>query len=151
MYHTRAALVPLLERLLGRALPPEFDCLKRAPKRCCRFRATPSFVVQALKREPITVYGAGAQTRSFRYVDDLIEALIRLMNTPDDFTGPVNFGNTNGFTILELAQRVVALAGSALKTPHRDGTTTSPKANLTRFHGVFAPPHALRGSIVLSI
>jgi len=92
-----------------------------------------------------------AQTRSFCYVDDLIEALIRLMNTPDYLTGPVNIGNTNGFTILELAQRVVALAGSALKTPHRDGTTTSPKANLTRFHGVFAPPHALRGSIVLSI
>jgi UDP-glucuronate decarboxylase len=50
-------------------------------------------------------------------VDDLIEALIRLMNTPDYLTGPVNIGNTNGFTILELAQKVIALAGSALKTP----------------------------------
>src|SRR6201986_1160997 len=70
-------------------------------------RVVSNFIVQALKGEPITVYGSGAQTRSFCYVDDLIEALIRLMNTPDDFTGPVNIGNTREFTILELAQKVI--------------------------------------------
>src|SRR5271156_1313737 len=75
-------------------------------------RVVSNFIVQALKGEPITVYGTGAQTRSFCYVDDLVEALIRLMNTPDDFTGPVNIGNTNEFTILELAQKVVALTGA---------------------------------------
>jgi UDP-glucuronate decarboxylase len=75
-------------------------------------RVVSNFVVQALKGESITVYGKGSQTRSFCYVDDLIEALIRLMNTPDEFTGPVNIGNTNEFTILELAQKVVALTGA---------------------------------------
>ncbi|MEJ0099049.1 MAG: UDP-glucuronic acid decarboxylase family protein [Pseudomonadota bacterium] len=75
-------------------------------------RVVSNFIVQALKGEPITVYGEGAQTRSFCYVDDLVEGLIRLMNSPDDFTGPVNIGNTNEFTILELAQKVIALTGA---------------------------------------
>src|SRR5438477_13093 len=75
-------------------------------------RVVSNFIVQALKGEPITVYGTGAQTRSFCYVDDLVEGLIRLMNTPDDFTGPMNIGNANEFTILELAQRVIALTGA---------------------------------------
>ena len=75
-------------------------------------RVVSNFIVQALKNEPITVYGDGKQTRSFCYVDDLIEILIRLMNTPDEFTGPVNIGNPVEFTILELAQKVTALTGS---------------------------------------
>ncbi len=75
-------------------------------------RVVSNFIVQALKNEPITVYGDGKQTRSFCYVDDLIDGLIRLMDTPDDFTGPVNIGNPGEFTIFELAQRVVALTGS---------------------------------------
>lgn len=75
-------------------------------------RVVSNFIVQALKSEPITVYGDGKQTRSFCYVDDLIEVLIRLMNTPDEFTGPVNIGNPVEFTILELAQKVAALTGS---------------------------------------
>jgi UDP-glucuronate decarboxylase len=75
-------------------------------------RVVSNFVVQALKGEPITVYGDGSQTRSFCYVDDLIEAFVRFMDTPPEHTGPLNLGNPNEFTILELAKRVVALTGS---------------------------------------
>jgi UDP-glucuronate decarboxylase len=72
-----------------------------------------NFIVQALQNKPITVYGDGSQTRSFCYVDDLIEGFIRLMNTPDDFTGPVNLGNPGEFTILELAEKVIAMTHSS--------------------------------------
>jgi len=75
-------------------------------------RVVSNFIVQALKGEPITIYGDGKQTRSFCYVDDLIEGFVRLMATPDDFTGPVNMGNPGEFTILELAQKIVALTKS---------------------------------------
>ncbi len=77
-----------------------------------------NFVVQALRGEPLTVYGEGQQTRSFCYVDDLVEGLIRLMNSRDDFTGPVNLGNPGEFTILELAQKVLALTGSTSRIEH---------------------------------
>jgi UDP-glucuronate decarboxylase len=73
-------------------------------------RVVSNFIVQALKGEDITVYGDGQQTRSFCYVDDLIEALILLMDTTDDFTGPINIGNPREFTILELAEQVVRLS-----------------------------------------
>ncbi|MDQ8023127.1 MAG: SDR family oxidoreductase [Moraxellaceae bacterium] len=75
-------------------------------------RVVSNFIVQALKNEPITIYGDGSQTRSFCYVDDLIEAMIRLMNTPADFTGPVNVGNPGEFTMLQLAQQILAMTGS---------------------------------------
>ncbi|OGW24281.1 MAG: NAD-dependent dehydratase [Nitrospirae bacterium GWB2_47_37] len=75
-------------------------------------RVVSNFIVQALKGEDITVYGNGSQTRSFCYVDDMVAGLIKLMNSPDNFTGPVNLGNPAEFTILELAQKVVDLAGS---------------------------------------
>ena len=75
-------------------------------------RVVSNFIVQALKNEPITIYGDGSQTRSFCYVDDLIEAFVRLMKTDDDFTGPVNLGNPNEFTIKELAEKVIDLTGS---------------------------------------
>ena len=75
-------------------------------------RVVSNFIVQALKGEPITIYGEGTQTRSFCYVDDLIEGLHRLMGTADDFTGPVNLGNPAEFTIRELAEKVIALTGS---------------------------------------
>jgi UDP-glucuronate decarboxylase len=68
--------------------------------------------VQALNNQPITIYGDGRQTRSFCYVDDLIDALVRLMDTADDFVGPVNIGNPRAFTMLELAQKVTQLTGS---------------------------------------
>jgi UDP-glucuronate decarboxylase len=75
-------------------------------------RVVSNFIVQALRGEPITVYGQGQQTRSFCYVDDLVDALMRLMATGDDFTGPVNIGNDGEFTILELAQKVISMIGS---------------------------------------
>ena len=76
-------------------------------------RVVSNFIVQALRGEPITVYGKGDQTRSFCYVDDLVDGLIRLMESPDDFTGPVNLGNPGEFTILELAERVLAITKSS--------------------------------------
>jgi UDP-glucuronate decarboxylase len=78
-------------------------------------RVVSNFIIQALKNEDITVYGEGLQTRSFQYVDDLIEGMTRLMNTPDNITFPVNIGNPNEFTILELAQKVISLTGSRSK------------------------------------
>ncbi|MCF8229491.1 MAG: SDR family oxidoreductase [Bacteroidales bacterium] len=78
-------------------------------------RVVSNFIVQALKNEDITVYGDGSQTRSFQYCDDLIEGMIRMMATGDDFTGPVNIGNPGEFTILELAEKVIQLTGSRAK------------------------------------
>jgi UDP-glucuronate decarboxylase len=74
-------------------------------------RVVSNFIVQALKGEAITIYGNGLQTRSFCYVDDLVEAMIRTMATGDEFTGPVNIGNPNEFTIKELAEKVLSLTG----------------------------------------
>ena len=78
-------------------------------------RVVSNFIVQALKGDSITIYGEGKQTRSFCYVDDLVDGLMRLMHSADDFTGPVNLGNPGEFTILELANKVVALTGSTSK------------------------------------
>ncbi len=75
-------------------------------------RVVSNFIVQALSNVPITIYGEGLQTRSFCYVDDLIDGLIRLMKTPDDITGPINLGNTTECTMLELAERVIKLTNS---------------------------------------
>jgi len=76
-------------------------------------RVVSNFIMQALRDEPITLYGEGAQSRSFCYVDDLVDGLIRLMESPDDFIGPVNLGNPNEFTIRELAEQIIALTGSS--------------------------------------
>ena len=75
-------------------------------------RVVSSFIVQALRGGPLTIFGDGSQTRSFCYVDDMVEGLIRLMNAPPDLTGPVNLGNPGEFTMLELARKVLALTGS---------------------------------------
>ncbi|MBM3404109.1 MAG: SDR family oxidoreductase [Bacteroidetes bacterium] len=82
-------------------------------------RVVSNFIVQALKGEPITIYGDGSQTRSFCYVDDMIDGLIRLMNTDDQVTGPVNLGNPGEFTILELAEKVIALTGTKSMIIHQ--------------------------------
>ena len=100
-------------------------------------RVVSNFVVQALKGEPITIYGEGAQTRSFCYVDDLIEGLVRLMNSPDDFVGPVNLGNPVEFTILELARKVLKITGSKSKIvfnplPSDDPAQRQPDITLAR-------------------
>jgi len=78
-------------------------------------RVVSSFIVQALRGEDITVFGDGSQTRSFCYIDDLVSGLIGLMNSSDDFTGPVNLGNPEEFTILELAERIIKLTGTKSK------------------------------------
>lgn len=82
-------------------------------------RVVSNFIVQALQGKDITVYGDGSQTRSFQYVDDLIEGMLRLMAKPDDFTGPVNIGNPGEYTILELAMKIIDLTGSKSKIVHR--------------------------------
>ncbi|MBZ0087635.1 MAG: SDR family oxidoreductase [Thermomonas sp.] len=82
-------------------------------------RVVSNFIVQALRGEPITIYGEGQQTRSFCYVDDLVEGFLRLMDTEAGFTGPVNLGNPGEFTIRELAEKVIALTGSASKLEFR--------------------------------
>jgi len=76
-------------------------------------RVVSNFIVQALNNQDITIYGNGNQTRSFCYVDDLVEAMIRMMDSQDDFTGPVNIGNPGEFTIRELAERIISLTGSS--------------------------------------
>jgi len=78
-------------------------------------RVVSNFIVQALRGKDITIYGSGQQTRSFCYVDDLIEAMVRTMATPDDFTGPINIGNPGEFTMIELAEKVLRLTGSTSK------------------------------------
>lgn len=78
-------------------------------------RVVSNFIIQALKGEDITVYGNGSQTRSFCYIDDMIDGLIKLMNTPDDVTGPVNLGNPSEISILELAEKILKLAHSKSK------------------------------------
>ncbi len=78
-------------------------------------RVVSNFIVQALKGQPITLYGDGEQTRAFCYVDDLIDGFVRLMNSPDDFTGPVNLGNPGEFTIRQLAEKIIAITGSTSK------------------------------------
>lgn len=90
-------------------------------------RVVSNFIVQALKNDPITIYGDGSQTRSFCYVDDLIEAFIRFMNSPNELTGPVNLGNPGEFSILELAEKVIELTGSSSKIVFKSLPSDDPK------------------------
>jgi UDP-glucuronate decarboxylase len=90
-------------------------------------RVVSNFIVQALRNNDITVYGDGMQTRSFCYVDDLVEGLIRLMETGDGVVGPVNLGNPEEFTIRQLAEIVIDITGSASKIVHRPLPTDDPK------------------------
>ena len=78
-------------------------------------RVVSNFIVQALKGNPITIYGDGNQTRSFCYVDDLIDGIVRMMDSPDEFTGPVNLGNPGEFTIRQLAEKIIKMTGSRSK------------------------------------
>jgi UDP-glucuronate decarboxylase len=90
-------------------------------------RVVSNFIVQALKNEDITVYGDGSQTRSFCYVDDLIDGFVRMMNSKQGFTGPVNMGNPDEFTILELAEKVIDITGSRSKIIHKPLPSDDPK------------------------
>ncbi|NOY96131.1 MAG: SDR family oxidoreductase [Chlorobi bacterium] len=100
-------------------------------------RVVSNFIVQALKGENITIYGDGRQTRSFQYVDDLIEGMVRMMGTGDDFIGPVNLGNPDEFSMLELATRVIELTGSRsevtyLPLPKDDPARRKPDISLAK-------------------
>jgi UDP-glucuronate decarboxylase len=100
-------------------------------------RVVSNFVVQALKDEPITIYGDGQQTRSFCYVDEMIDAFVRLMNSDDAFVGPVNLGNPGEFTIRELAEKTLAMTGSNselinLPLPQDDPTQRQPDIALAK-------------------
>ena len=112
-------------------------------------RVVSNFIVQALKGEPITIYGDGSQTRSFCYVDDLIDGLIRLMESPADFTGPVNLGNPDEFTMRELAELVLAETGSASPIvnqplPQDDPRQRKPDIGLAREKLAWSPKVPLR-------
>ena len=90
-------------------------------------RVVSNFIVQALKGENITIYGDGSQTRSFCYVDDMVDAFLRFMNTVPEITGPINLGNPNEFTILELAEKVIELTNSSSKIQHLPLPSDDPK------------------------
>lgn len=100
-------------------------------------RVVSNFIVQALRGEDITIYGDGRQTRSFCYVDDLIDGILRMMDSEDDFTGPVNMGNPNEFSILELAEKIIQFTGSKsqikfLPLPSDDPKQRKPDITLAR-------------------
>ena len=119
-------------------------------------RVVSNFIVQALKGQDITVYGKGDQTRSFCYVDDLVEALMRLMGTGADFTGPVNVGNPGEFTILQLAEKVIELTGSSSKVvfrplPGDDPMQRQPDLTLARAKLGWEPTTALADGLKRTI
>ena len=121
-------------------------------------RVVSNFIMQALRGEDITIYGDGTQTRSFQYVDDLIEGIIRMMNdSRDDFLGPVNLGNPGEFTMLELAQMVLEMTGSKSRLVYRPLPSDDPtrrKADISlakRELSGWEPKVALREGLERSI
>jgi UDP-glucuronate decarboxylase len=119
-------------------------------------RVVSNFILQALKNEPITVYGDGNQTRSFCYVDDMVEGFIRLMESPPEFPGPVNLGNPNEFTIKEFAQKVVDLTGSKSKIiskalPSDDPRQRCPDITLAKKQLGWAPKIELENGLKSTI
>ncbi|AYG57564.1 UDP-glucuronic acid decarboxylase family protein [Rhizobium jaguaris] len=119
-------------------------------------RVISNFIVQALENKPITVYGSGEQTRSFCYVDDLIDGLVRLMGTDDEVTGPINLGNPVEFTMLELAKLVIELTGSRSKIkylplPTDDPRQRQPDIGLAKSELGWKPKVQLRGGLARTI
>jgi UDP-glucuronate decarboxylase len=115
-------------------------------------RVVSNFIVQALRGEPITIYGDGSQTRSFCFVDDLVDGMIRLMNTGHETTGPINVGNPGEFTMLELAQAVLDITGSSSEIEHRplpqdDPKQRQPNIDLARAELGWEPHVALRAGL----
>jgi UDP-glucuronate decarboxylase len=119
-------------------------------------RVVSNFIVQALRGEDITVYGGGNQTRSFCYVDDLVDGLIRIMNLPSDVTGPINLGNPQEFTILELAQKIVYLTNSTSKIvfqtlPQDDPSQRKPNVEMAKYQIGWNPPTHLEDGLKRTI
>lgn len=119
-------------------------------------RVVSNFIMQALRGDDITLYGDGQQTRSFCYVDDLVEGLIRLMESPDGVTGPINLGNPGEFTIKELAEHVIDLTGSSSKMVHEplpqdDPKQRQPNIERAKEHLDWEPTIALRDGLTKTI
>jgi UDP-glucuronate decarboxylase len=119
-------------------------------------RVVSNFIVQALENKPITVYGDGSQTRSFCYVDEMIEAMIRLMNTTDEITGPINMGNPKEFSIRELAETVIELTGSRSEIvlrplPSDDPVQRQPDIAMAREVLGWEPVEGLRDGLIRTI
>jgi len=119
-------------------------------------RVVSNFIVQALKGNDITIYGDGSQTRSFQYVDDLVEGMIRMMASGEEFTGPVNIGNPNEFTILQLAEKVISLTNSKSKIvlmplPADDPSQRQPNIELAKKELDWSPKIELEQGLVKTI
>jgi UDP-glucuronate decarboxylase len=119
-------------------------------------RVVSNFIMQALQGDDITIYGDGQQTRSFQYVDDLVEGMIRMMASRDEFTGPVNIGNPNEFTILQLAELVIELTNSKSKIvrmplPPDDPTQRQPNIDLAKKELDWEPKIELREGLLKTI
>lgn len=119
-------------------------------------RVVSNFIVQALQNKDITIYGEGKQTRSFQYVDDLVEGMIRMMASPKEFTGPVNIGNPNEFTIRELAEKVIELTGSKSKLinkplPPDDPMMRQPDISLAKKELKWQPTIQLEEGLIKTI
>jgi len=119
-------------------------------------RVISNFIMQALKNEPITIYGDGAQTRSFCYVDDLISAILKLMDTAEGFTGPINLGNPKEFTIRELANQITELTGAKMKIksmpmPADDPKQRQPDISLAQKELEWSPATDLKDGLVMTI
>ncbi len=119
-------------------------------------RVVSNFIVQALKSEPITIYGDGTQTRSFQYVDDLVEGMVRMMASREEFTGPVNLGNPDEFTILQLAEMVIRLTKSSSKIvkkplPPDDPTQRQPNIELAKTELDWFPKIPLEEGLIKTI
>jgi UDP-glucuronate decarboxylase len=119
-------------------------------------RVISNFIIQALCEKEITVYGDGKQTRSFCYVDDMIDGLILMMNSADDFYGPVNLGNPHEFTILELAQKIIKMTKSGSKIsfqplPPDDPVRRKPDIKLAREKLNWSPKVALEEGLIKTI
>ena len=119
-------------------------------------RVVSNFIVQALQGDPLTIYGDGMQTRSFCYVDDLIEGFVRLMNAPDDVTGPMNLGNPGEFTIRQLAEKILEMTGSKselveIPLPIDDPTQRCPNISLAKEQIDWQPTVALEEGLEKTI
>lgn len=119
-------------------------------------RVVSNFIVQALKNQNITIYGEGNQTRSFQYVDDLVEGMIKMMSSSENFTGPVNIGNPDEFTILELAKKVIKLTGSKSKIiyqplPSDDPMMRKPDIELAKIKLDWEPTISLDEGLIKTI
>jgi UDP-glucuronate decarboxylase len=119
-------------------------------------RVVSNFILQALRAEPITIYGDGSQTRSFCYVDDMVDGLIRLMESPDDFTGPVNLGNPEEITILEAAEKIIRLTGSRSEMifrplPEDDPMQRKPDITLAKEKMGWVPRISLKEGLLKTI